>query len=80
MAMVLSALFIATALLAAATMMAAWRRFGRQALALRAELAACEDERALRYAIRETRVAATATVLRPNFTPRTFRPALPAVA
>lgn len=80
-AVLLSTLFTASALLAAATIAASWRRHGRAALALRAELAACPEWREARVRVTETAVRSTATVLRPDFTARpVYRPALPAAA
>jgi hypothetical protein len=81
MTIVLGTLFAASALLALTTMIASCRGVARAAQALRSGLSAGDDVRELRYAIRETRVRATATVLRPAFTPRPMgRPVLPAAA
>lgn len=80
-AVLLGTLFTASALLAVATIGLSALRHGRAALALRGELAVGEDRRDYRVTITEITVRATATVLRPDFTPRpACRPALPAAA
>jgi hypothetical protein len=73
-AVLLSTLFAASGVLAAATIAAAWRRYGRAALALRGELAACEQWREARTTISEVTVRQNAIVLRPAFTRRPERP------
>lgn len=82
LAILLSGLFTTAALLALATIATSWRRYGRTALALRAELAACPDARAVDVRITELTVRASATVLRPDFTARgrSRSTALPAAA
>lgn len=83
-AILLSALFTASGLLAIAAIAAGWRRYGRAALALRAELNACDAWREVRVQIREVTVRSSATVLRPAFMRPSGRPspasALPAAA
>ena len=80
-AVLFSTLFTAAAVLAAATIAASWRRHGRQALALRDQLAACPEWREVHARIETVTVRATATVLRGDFTPRSApRRALPAAA
>jgi hypothetical protein len=82
-AILLSALFLSTGLLAAAVIVATWQRYGRSALSLRDELDACSEWREVRVRINEVTVRQNATVLRPDFT-RLGRPsaqhALPAAA
>lgn len=83
-AILLSALFLSSGVLAAAAMAVTWRRYGSQALALRSELDACSEWRTVRVRISEVTVRQQATVLRPDFTRPAGRPAkqpaLPAAA
>jgi hypothetical protein len=83
-AILLSALFITSGLLAVAAMAVTWQRYGRAALALRTELGACAEWREVGIRISEVRVRTNAIVLRPNFTrpsaPLLGLAALPAVA
>jgi hypothetical protein len=80
-AVLLSTLFTASALLAATTIAASWRRHGSAALALRSELDACPEWREVQVRIDTVTVRATATVLRGDFTARPApRRALPAAA
>ena len=88
-AILLSALFLSSGLLAAAAIAATWKRYGRTALALRGDLDACGEWREVRVRISEVTVRQNATVLRPDFTrsadfTRSGRPwgqrALPAAA
>lgn len=74
-AILLSALFLSTGFLAAAAMAVTWQRYGRKALALRGELDACNEWRQVRVRISEVTVIHQATVLRPDFTRPTGRPA-----
>ena len=82
-AILLSALFLSSGLLAAAAIAASWRRYGQAALALRGRLDACDEWREVRVRTSEVTVRRNATVLRPDFT-RWARPsgrsALPAAA
>ena len=83
-AILLSALFAASGVLAMAAITATWRCYGHKALALRRELYACCEWREVRAAISEVTVRHEATVLRPDFTRPSkcpsARPALPAAA
>jgi hypothetical protein len=67
-AVLLSALFAGTGILAAAAIAASLRRYGAAARALPAQLAACGQWREARVTLSEVRVGRNATVLRPNFT------------
>jgi hypothetical protein len=67
-AVLLSALFAGSGMIAAATISASWRRYGAAARALPAQLNACEDWREVRVRISEVNVRHSATVLRPDFT------------
>lgn len=84
-AILLTTLFAASALIAAAAIAASWRRYGRSALALRGQLAGCAEWREVDVRVIEMTVRSNATVLRPRFTPAglalAVRPfALPAAA
>lgn len=88
-AVLLTTLFAASALIAAAAMTASWRRYGRAALALREQLTGCAEWREVDVRLTEITARSNATVLRPRFTPtaglapagRPARPsALPAAA
>jgi hypothetical protein len=80
----LDALFLFAGLIATATLVASWRRHAPAARALRNQVAACENWRAVDVRISEVRVRMDATVLRPSFTagarPAAVRPVLPAAA
>jgi hypothetical protein len=80
-AILLSALFLGSGLLAVATMISSWRRHGAAVRALRAELRACEPLRNAYVRMREVTVRSTATVLplKPAGNPAT-RPLRPAIA
>jgi hypothetical protein len=83
LAVLLSALFVGTGLLAAAVIAANWRPYLAAVRTIRAELTACEEHRDVRVHVREVSVSRRATVLRPNFTAAARRPApveLPAAA
>ena len=83
LAVLLTTLFTASALLAVSVIAGAWRRFGRQALALRGELAGHQEWREVRVTIDEVVVRTSATVLRPQFKAASRGPsrrALPAAA
>ena len=83
-AILLSALFLSSGFLAAATIAASWQRYARAALALPGELGACSEWREVRVRISEVSVHHQATVLRPDFTRPAGRPSgqpgLPAAA
>jgi hypothetical protein len=83
-AILMSALFAASGLLAAITIAANWRRYGRTALALRDQMGSCSEWREVRVTIGEVTVRHQASVLRPDFTRPSRRPAglsaLPAAA
>ena len=80
-AIVLSTLFTAAALLAVLTIANSLHRHGRAALALRSELTRCAEMREMCVTRREVTVRSTATVLRPDFTARpAARSAFPAAA
>lgn len=83
LAVLLTTLFTASALLAATAIAGTWRRYGRGAIALRREVAAFNEWREVRVTIDEVVVRSTATVLRPQFTAARKNPsrsALPAAA
>ncbi|WP_264442973.1 hypothetical protein [Novosphingobium sp. JCM 18896] len=83
LAILLTTLFTASALLAAGTIAGTWRRYGHGALALRREVKAFSEWREVRVTIDEIKVRSTATVLRPQFTAARANPsrsALPAAA
>ncbi|RZK03301.1 MAG: hypothetical protein EOO76_03240 [Novosphingobium sp.] len=83
LAVLLTTLFTASGLLAASVMAASWRRYGRQALALRRELVGHSEWREVRVTIEEVTVRTSATVLHPQFRAvrrNPSRPALPAAA
>lgn len=67
LAVLLTTLFTASSLLAASAIAASWRRYGRQALALRGEVASHCEWREVRVTIDEVVVRTSATVLRPQF-------------
>jgi hypothetical protein len=82
-AILLSALFTASALFAVRELAGAWRRYTTAFRDLRLQLAALDDDREVRVRTREVSVTAIATVLRPEFKvrqPRPAQPALPAAA
>jgi hypothetical protein len=62
-AVLLSALFLASGVLALVTMISGWKRHSPAIRALRAELAACEEFRDAYVRVREVTVRSTATVL-----------------
>lgn len=66
-AILLSALFTGSALLAISAIVLNWQRYGGLALAVRNELAESSDRREMSVRVREVRVRTTATVLRPTF-------------
>jgi hypothetical protein len=82
-AFLLSVLFVATGLFSVLTIAATCSRYARGALALRAQVAACEPWREVRVRTSEIALRPSATVLRPVFKaagrPSTA-PALPAAA
>ena len=63
LAVLLTTLFTASALLAATTIAASFRRYGAQVLALRDEVRTADEWREVRVTIDEVTVHATATVL-----------------
>lgn len=67
-AVLLTTLFTASAFLAIAAMAASWRRYGRQAMTMRAQLAACKEWRDVHVRLSEVTARQTATILRPAFT------------
>lgn len=80
----LSVLFVATGLFALITVGQNWSRYGRVALALRADLRECSEWRDVTVTVTEIKLHPSgATVLRPEFRPRRSQapiPALPAAA
>lgn len=66
-AVLLSALFTVSGLLALAAMAATWQRYGHAALALKGELDTCNEWREVRVRVSEITVRHKATVLRPDF-------------
>jgi hypothetical protein len=85
-AVFLSALFLASGLLATATIVASWRRHAPAVRAIQAELAACEPWRQVRVRTYEITVVSSATILSlkpagrnaPTLPP--YAPGLPAAA
>lgn len=77
-ALLLSAFFAASGLLAAAVIGTGGRRYVSALHSLRAELAACEPTREVRMRISALEVRRSATVLRPRFTAAARHPSPPA--
>lgn len=79
-AVLLSALFLASGFLAAATIASSWHRHGPTVRTLRAELAAFTPSREVRVFLREVSVRSTATVLQLKPSGPLARPAQPSAA